>query len=216
MNRGMVALGDSVTRGKGGMPMLGIHPQSWAQWVAETLGLPLTILAVDGTTAPDLVRDQVPRLTGPYDLGTLLIGANDARAPALDVPAFDAAVGAALDALRDTCDRTLALTVPLELGRPHAGADVRHANDAIRRHAARTGAIVCDLEDLHGPRVMLPDAVHPTSPGMVEIADRALAALGRTERVSSGERHHPWARIDYGRWYLKQVARDARRRIVER
>ena len=92
----MVALGDSITRGKGGMPMLGIHPQSWAQWVAETLGLPLTILAVDGTTAPDLVRDQVPRLTGPYDLGTLLIGANDARAPALDVPAFDAAVGAGL------------------------------------------------------------------------------------------------------------------------
>jgi lysophospholipase L1-like esterase len=212
----MVALGDSITRGKGGMPMLGIHPQSWAQWVAETLALPLTNLATDGAVATDVVIGQVPCLLGPYDLGTLFIGANDARAPQLDVATFDEAVGLILDVLAEAADRVLVLSVPAELGRPHAGKDVERANHVLRWHAGRTGATLVDLSDLHGPRVMLPDSVHPTSPGMVEIADRALAALGHSERVDSGERHHPWARIDYARWYLKQVARDAWRRLAER
>ena len=39
VRRGMVALGDSITRGRGGAPALGVHPQSWAQWVAEALEL---------------------------------------------------------------------------------------------------------------------------------------------------------------------------------
>jgi hypothetical protein len=46
--RGLVALGDSITRGRGGTPALGVHFQSWAQWLAEALELPLTNLAGDG------------------------------------------------------------------------------------------------------------------------------------------------------------------------
>ena len=65
--RGLVALGDSITNGHG-EPALGVHPQSWAQWLAEALELPFTKLAVDGAQAADVLRDQVPRLRGPYDL----------------------------------------------------------------------------------------------------------------------------------------------------
>ncbi len=61
---GMVALGDSITRGRGGAPALGVHPQSWAQWVAEALELPFTNLAVDGATSADVVRDQLPATPG--------------------------------------------------------------------------------------------------------------------------------------------------------
>jgi lysophospholipase L1-like esterase len=223
--RGLVALGDSITRGRGGAPALGVHPQSWALWLAEALGLPVTNLGVDGAQAGDVLRDQVPRLEGPYDLATLFVGANDARAVGFDAAAFDADVGAITDALDRAAERVLVLTVPVDLGRPRAGADVVTANAALRRHAAARGAIVCALDDLRGPRFMLPDAVHPTSAGMVEIADRAAAALAAAgvpvpRRPSSlphaAARTDPAARLRYARWYAWQVLRDHRRRLVER
>jgi lysophospholipase L1-like esterase len=212
----MVAVGDSITKGRGGYPILGIHPQSWAQWVAETLGLPFTNLAADGATAPDLVRDQLPRLSGPYDLATLFVGANDARSPVFDATGFERDVAALTDALAGAADRVLVLTLPLELGRPTAGPDIVAANAILRAHAARTQAVVCPLEDLAGPRHLLPDAVHPTSPGMVAIAERALLALGEDAPVASGESRDLARRAQYGAWYLRQVARDALRRVRER
>src|SRR3712207_6077900 len=128
LRRGMVALGDSITRGRGGTPALGVHPQSWALWLAEALELPVTNLGVDGATAPDVVREQVPRLAPPYDLATLHVGANDARSAAFDEAAFDAAVGAVTDALAGAADRLLVVTVPLDLGRPRAGAGSERAH----------------------------------------------------------------------------------------
>ena len=59
VRRGVVALGDSITRGRGGAPALGVHPQSWALWLAEALELPVTILARDGAQARDVVRKPV-------------------------------------------------------------------------------------------------------------------------------------------------------------
>lgn len=212
VRRGMVALGDSITRGRGGAPALGVHPQSWAQWVAEALALPFTNLAVDGAQAADVVRDQVPRLAGPYDLATLYVGANDARGAGFDAAAFARDAETVVAALRPQALRVLVLTVPLDLGRPRAGADVAAANAALRG----LGADVCALDDLAGPRWVLPDAVHPTSPGMVEIANRALAALGEDARVDGDERRDPLARTRYALWYARQRLRDGRRRLRER
>src|SRR4051794_41862938 len=85
--RGLVALGDSITNGHG-EPALGVHPQSWAQWLAEALDLPFTKLAVDGALAADVLREQVPRLRGPYDVGCVYAGVNDVRVPAFDPAAY--------------------------------------------------------------------------------------------------------------------------------
>ncbi|MEA2386744.1 MAG: hypothetical protein QOJ22_918 [Thermoleophilaceae bacterium] len=218
LRQGLVALGDSITRGRGGAPALGVHPQSWALWLAEALELPFTNLAIDGDTAPGVVARQLPRLKGPYDLATLCIGANDARGLHFDPKNFEGAVDAALAALTQQATRVLVLTLPLDLGRPPAGAKVPMANAILRELAARHGAVVCALDDFGGSRNVLPDAVHPTSVGMVEIADRAARALG--------ERGMPWElaeledgplkRARYGAWYAKQQVRDRRRRLVER
>ncbi len=208
LSRGLVALGDSITRGRGGAPALGVHPQSWAQWVAEALELPFTNLAVDGAIAADVLRDQVPRLAGPYDLATLYVGANDARGE-LDADAYDGTCAAIVAALREAADRVLVLTVPLDLG-PAPRRPGRR--DRQRRSCAGSRAWSCARwTTSRAPRFVLPDAVHPTSPGMVEIADRALAALGSSRRVDVAR--HGWAR--YWAWWGWQAIRDHRRRWVE-
>lgn len=223
VRQGLVALGDSITRGRGGAPALGVHPQSWALWLAEALGLPYTNLAVDGELAPGVVAGQLPQLRGPYDLATLFVGANDARGVDFDAAQYEAAVDAVLSELSGRSSRVLLLTLPLDLGRPRAGRDVVTANGILRRLASKHGAIVCELDDLAGPAVMLPDAVHPTSAGMVEIAERAASALAasgvpvpRRPRDLAEMRTDPAARARYGAWYAKQVVRDARRRLLER
>src|SRR3954471_1779096 len=120
VRRGMGALWPSITRGRGGSPALGVHPQSWALWLAEALGVPVTNLGVDGATAPDVLGEQVPEVAGPYDLATLYIGANDARSAEFDADAFEAAVQAIVSALTGQAERVLLLTLPLDLGRPRA------------------------------------------------------------------------------------------------
>ncbi|MEA2445307.1 MAG: hypothetical protein QOJ12_2599, partial [Thermoleophilales bacterium] len=79
--------------------------------------------------------------------------------------------------LAEHAQRTLVLTIPLDLGRPRAGKDVVTANAILRRLAPEHKAILVPLDDLRGTPYLLPDAVHPTSAGMVEIAERAATAL---------------------------------------
>src|SRR5213592_2839626 len=100
---GVVALGDSITNGGGNMA-LGVYPRSWAHWLALALDLPYTGLATDGATAPDVV-------------GGLFIGVNDVRSTAWDEAAFAPDHAAALAALAERCERVVALTIPLDLGR---------------------------------------------------------------------------------------------------
>ena len=216
--KGLVALGDSITRGRGGAPALGVHPQSWALWLAEALDMPYSNFAIDGEVAVGVVARQLPRLDGPYDVATLFIGANDARGMTFDPAEYEQAVDHVLRELKRHAERTLLLTIPLDLGRPPAGAKVATANEILRRLAAEHGATVCALDDLAGPRLMLPDAVHPTSAGMVEIADRAARALGaaRSPRELADERTDLAARARYRAWYARQELRDRRRRLVER
>lgn len=111
----------------------------------------------------------------------MYIGTNDVRLPGFAVAAFEDRLDAALAFVAERCDRTLTATIPLRMGRPANPPLVEACNGAIERAAARHGALVLDLRDFGGRRVMMADHVHPTALGQVEIAERALALLARDE-----------------------------------
>jgi lysophospholipase L1-like esterase len=199
---GVLAFGDSITNG-GGELQWGVALQSWALWTARGLGLPYTGCAVDGARAADVVAQQIPRFLAHtaapdarYDVGCLYIGVNDVRRPDWDPAAFEPEARAAVAFLRERCDRVLACTIPLDLGRPRAGAArVEEANAAIER----LGTLVVDLRGFGARNRVMVDAVHPTAFGQVEIAERALdvlAADGMTVRV----RPHTLISYETTRW----------------
>jgi lysophospholipase L1-like esterase len=216
--RGLVALGDSITNGHG-EPALGVHPQSWAQWVAEVLELPFTKLATDGAQAADVLREQVPRLDGPYDVGCVFAGVNDVRAPGFDAAAFARDMRAIAEALAATSERIALLTIPEDLGRPRAAPKPREANAIVRAIATDIdSAIVVALDDLAGAPFLLPDAVHPTARGQLEIADRAARALHAPRLPSHTTEIHD-SRRARGRFAARHgvlLAKDLKRRAVER
>ena len=215
--RGLVALGDSITNGHG-EPALGVHPQSWAQWLAEALGLPFTKLAADGALAADVLREQVPRLRGPYDLGCVYAGVNDVRTPSFDPAAYERDLRAIAGAVAAACERVVLLTMPADLGRPRAAPKPRAANAVVRRVAEQSGVAVVELQDLAGPPWLLPDAVHPTAVGQLEIADRAARVLSAARLPSSTVEVHR-SRRARGRFAARHgvlLAADLRRRVVER
>jgi lysophospholipase L1-like esterase len=180
---GVLAFGDSITNG-GGELQWGVALQSWALWVARGLGLPYTGMAMDGALAADVVHEQIPALErarpgreAGYDLGCLYIGVNDVRALDWDADRFAHDYRRALGYLRERCERVLALTAPLDLGRPRAGAKVGELNGVIRRLAEEHGALVVDLSRLGARNHVMADHVHPTAFGQVAIAERALDVL---------------------------------------
>ena len=210
--RGLVALGDSITHGEGA-PVLGVHAQSWALWLAQALDLPYTNYAVPGHRMADVVREQVPRVRSDFDLGCLYGGVNDARSIDFDAAAFERAAAAVLDVLAGRCARLLVLTLPEDLGRPRAGDDVLTANAALRRLAREREGVVCELADFRGWTLVQPDAVHPTAAGQVAIGQRAAAALGaRLDRPEGLGDPGP----AYAQWYARRLAADLWRRGVER
>ena len=71
----------------------------------------------------------------------------------------------------------LTVTIPLDLGRPRAGAKVGEANAIIAAAAARHGALVLDLRAFGARNLLMADQVHPTAFGQVYIAERALDVL---------------------------------------
>ena len=225
---GVLALGDSITNG-GGELQWGVALQSWALWTARGLGLPYSPFATDGATVGDVVGGQLPALQrrsarpAHYDLACLYIGVNDVRASDWAADAFEHDLDAAHGALAARAPRRLAVTIPLDLGRPRAGRKVEEANAAIERVAVRHGALVLDLRGMRGRRVVMADHVHPTAFGQLAIAERALdvlAADGMPVLV------RPWELVHYqttraGRlrgdatyvWrHAKQSARAARAR----
>ena len=215
--RGLVALGDSITNGHG-EPALGVHAQSWAQWVAEVLELPFMKLAADGAMAADVLREQVPRLRGPYDVGCVYAGVNDVRAPGFDAAAFERDLRAIVAAVDAASERVVLCTLPADLGRPRAAPKPRAASAIVRRAADEVGATVVELEDLAGAPRLLPDAVHPTAVGQLEIADRAARALGASRLPSAAVELHD-SRRARGRFAARHgvlLAGDLRRRAVER
>ncbi|MEA2145240.1 MAG: hypothetical protein QOG59_827 [Solirubrobacteraceae bacterium] len=182
---GVLAFGDSITNG-GGELQWGVALQSWALWTARGLGLPYSGYAVDGARVADVLAVQIPRYEratphphARYDVGCLYIGVNDVRALDFDLAAFTRDFAAALAFLTPRCERTLTLTVPLDLGRPRAGAKVAALNAAIERVAAEHGALVVDLSEFRARNHVMTDHVHPTAFGQIAIAERALSLLAR-------------------------------------
>jgi lysophospholipase L1-like esterase len=217
MTRGLVALGDSITNGHG-EPALGVHPQSWAQWLAEALELPFTKLAADGARAADVLRDQVPRLRGPYDLACVYAGVNDVRSLDFGAAGYERDLRAIAAAAGAAADRLALCTLPTDLGRPRAAPKTVAASAIVRRVAGDLGATVVALDDLAGSPWLLPDAVHPTALGQLEIADRAARALGAPRLPSAAVEIHSSHRAR-GRFAARHgvlLAGDLRRRVLER
>ncbi|MGO9958717.1 MAG: GDSL-type esterase/lipase family protein [Solirubrobacteraceae bacterium] len=182
---GVLAFGDSITNG-GGELQWGVALQSWAMWMARSLGIPYTGYAVDGARVSDVVSQQIPaherRSADPgarYHLGCLYIGVNDVRAPDWNPVAFAPDFERVLAYLTARCVRVLALTAPLGLGIPPAGAKVAQLNAVVRAAAAAAGALVVDLSTFGARNHVMADRVHPTAFGQVAIAERALAVLAR-------------------------------------
>lgn len=175
--QGLVAIGDSITYGEGAMA-LGVPALGWAQWLARALDLPYTCYAVNGARTADVLRDQLSRVRPGHDVATLYAGVNDVRDPGFDITAYERDLDTVAAALAERAERLLMLTMPHDLGRPACAPKPAHANSVVRRVAGRHAAIVADLADLRGWGLVLPDAVHPTPSGQLEMADRAARALG--------------------------------------
>ena len=211
----LVALGDSVTRGQT-EPMLGVHAQSWAQWLAEALDEPLHNLAADGARTSDVLARQVPRLRGRCAVGCLWIGINDVRGLDFDLSSFERdlhEIAGAIDA-----GRLLLVTIPHDLGRPRAAPKPQQAGDVVRRVAAAHGALVLDVDALAGFPLVLPDAVHLTALGQLAVAARAARVLGAPQAPSGlddvlrGRRAATRLGARWGRLWTQ----DVRRRALER
>jgi lysophospholipase L1-like esterase len=182
---GVLAFGDSITNG-GGELQWGVALHSWALWVARGTGLPFTSYATDGALVGDVNTLQIPAFEqtnanpqARYELGCLYIGVNDVRALDWSPDRFERGHRRALEFLAQRCDRVLAVTAPLDLGRPRAEARVIELNAIIERAASESHALLLDLSDFAGRRLVMADHVHPTAFGQIAIAERALALLAR-------------------------------------
>ncbi|HEU4975499.1 MAG TPA: GDSL-type esterase/lipase family protein [Baekduia sp.] len=214
----VLGLGDSITCGPE-EGAYGVPPRPWAQWLAEALDLPFHRVAEPGTLTPWIAAHLLPRARHRYALACVHVGTNDVRSVDWDPSAYAEALQAILTTLAGRARRVCVATVPLDLGRPRAGAKVADLNAIVRRLAAGAGATVVPLDDLRGWRLLFPDAVHPTALGQLEIAERAAAALGLPARpwaIAGAEtgrradlRHLVWR-------HSAHLARDLRRRAVER
>jgi lysophospholipase L1-like esterase len=219
VRQGVLAFGDSITNG-GGELQWGVALQSWALWTARGLGLPYTGHAIDGAFVEDVLEIEIPRFEAAdrgagYDVGCLYIGANDVRALDWDAAAFERGLEAALAFLRPRCERVLTATIPLDIGRPPAGAKVADANDSIERAAAEAGALVMDLREFRGRRLLMADQVHPTAFGQIAIACKALEVL---EADGMDVKADPWELVSWEESAVGQIRGDATyayRRIKE-
>jgi len=214
---GLITLGDSITVGEGNM-VCGVPCRSWALWLAEALDLPFTSRAVNGATTGEVLAAQLPTVRARYDVGCLYAGVNDARGSDFDPVAFETVLREIAAGLSARCARVLMLTLPLDLGRPPAGAKVTAANAIVRTVAVEAGATLCHLDAFGGWTRVLPDAVHPTAIGQLEIADRAAAAMGLTRPPSQAVGALPLGprgRASYARTHVLLLARDLVRRRIE-
>jgi lysophospholipase L1-like esterase len=213
----VLALGDSISCGPE-EGAFGVPPRPWAQWLAEVLDAPFHRLAEPGASTPRIAAELLPRLRDGYALACVHAGTNDVRSPDWDPAPYEAALARILDAAGARAERVCVATIPLDLGRPPAGPKVGELNAIVRRLARARGAVVVELDDLRGWRLLFPDAVHPTALGQLEIAERAARALGVSS--PSGAVHPArglHADVRYViECHVRHLARDYMRRVRER
>jgi lysophospholipase L1-like esterase len=208
----VLAFGDSITNG-GGDLQWGVALQSWAMWTARGLGVPYSGYAIDGARIEDVLQVEIPRFLratrdpdARFDVGCLYIGVNDVRSVDWDEADFEPRYREALAFLAARSDRTLTATIPLDLGRPRAGAKVEDASRLIERVAADVGALVMDLRSFKGRRLLMADQVHPTAFGQLAMACKALevlAADGADVRVD------PWSLVNWEETATGRIRGDA-------
>jgi lysophospholipase L1-like esterase len=214
----VLGLGDSISCGPE-EGAFGVPPRSWAQWLAEALDVPFHKLAQPGATTPWIADALLPRARDDYALACVGVGTNDVRSLDWDPRSFEVALARILDGLAARAARICVATVPLDLGRPPAGAKVAELNAIVRSTAATRNAAVVNLDDLRGWRLHFPDAVHPTALGQLEIAQRAAAALALDVSPITLTSVQRGMRADARYAGTRQVAhlfRDWRRRAGER
>jgi len=224
--RGVVALGDSITVGEG-EPLLGVTMQSWASWVAEAFDVPVHKLARNGATAREVLEELAPRMHGRYDVALVYAGVNDVRGADFSPDDYRLTMDALVGLATTHADRVVVATLPADLGRPTCAPKPAQASSLVRDVAAVHGALVLDLEDFGGRRMVLPDVVHPTAPGQVELAARAVEVLAADGLHGHGGEApvNPWlladpylgprAQIAAERRWVVGFGRDVRRRAVE-
>jgi lysophospholipase L1-like esterase len=174
--RGLVVLGDSLSTG-GGHRFHGLPMRSWASWVATSLQLPFTNLAVGGATTAHALHVQAPRLRGPYDVGCIYIGTNDVVNPRFVASDYEFELGNLAAAVRAQAKCVVMVTIPRRAGRSRYFLHARQATEIVRRIAGEQNATVVDLTDLRGWLRVQPDAVHLTALGQLELGQRAATAL---------------------------------------
>jgi hypothetical protein len=215
---GVLGLGDSISCGPE-EGAFGVPPRSWAQWLAEALDLPFHRLARPGAMTPWIADALLPRAREDYALACVGVGTNDVRSLEWDPRSFEVALERILDGLAARATRICVATIPLDLGRPPAGAKVAELNAIVRSTAATWGAADVDLDDLRGWRLFFPDAVHPTALGQLEIAQRAATALELDVSPTALTSVQRGIRADARYAVTRQVAhlfRDWRRKAGER
>jgi len=220
---GLVALGDSLTRGSG-QELLGVRMQSWALWLAEALSLPYTCLAGDGAHARDVVAAQLPRLRGSYDLGCVYIGVNDVRTPGFQPERLREELEQIVEGVRARARLLLLVSPPRALGVPPAPPwAIASAASATAELARAHGAMLVSADGLTGAELLQPDAVHLTARGQAMLALRAceqLRGAGLAADTAELQRAlRPPSAGARARWllgpHLVALLRDHRRRAVE-
>jgi hypothetical protein len=214
----VLALGDSIMSGPE-EGAYGVPPRAWPQWLAEVLDLPFHRIARPGASAPDLVDRDLSRIRDDYAIACVGVGTNDVRSVDWDPGPYTRAMSVLLDAVGAAAERVCVATIPLDLGRPRAGAKVPDLNAILRQAAQQRGFALVELEDFGGWRWWFPDAVHPTALGQLEIARRAARALGLARDPASLAPPRSGPRSDLHYAATRQIGhlwRDSRRRRAER
>jgi lysophospholipase L1-like esterase len=187
--RRFVALGDSLTAGRGDVGPDGRHI-GWARRLAELLSdqgpgcCELTNLAADGADVATVLHLQLPRVAALRpDLISLTVGMNDVRLREFSPNAFAASLGKLLAALAATGATVLTCTLPdvsavVELPAEYvviAHQRLREASDIIRSESARYRALCLDTwampDASTDPALFTADRLHPNANG-----HRVLAA----------------------------------------
>jgi hypothetical protein len=196
-----------------------VPPRAWPQWIAELLDLPFHRIARPGASAPDFVARDLSRIRDDYAVACVGIGTNDVRSIDWDATRYTRALDTLLSTVAARAERRCVATVPLDLGRPRAGAKVGQLNAIVRDLARSHGFAVVSLEDFGGWRWWFPDAVHPTALGQLEIARRDARALGIDRDPAHPSPPEAGPRSDLHYVATRQIGhlwRDRRRRSRER
>jgi lysophospholipase L1-like esterase len=181
--RRYVAIGDSTTEGLDDPYSDGRGYRGWADRLAGRLAeleprLRYANLAVRGRLAGQVHAEQLePGLALGPDLATVVAGLNDALRRGFDLDATAGHVDAMIGRLRAAGATVVTFTVPdpapvmpiARLARPRLQA----LNARIRETAARTGALVLDLERhpvSSDPRLWSVDRLHANAEGHARIA----------------------------------------------